>query len=96
MPDDLNAPIDLSAVSVAATATALLSGVTEVGGKPFKGFFVNPTDGEIAIGGSTVTAATGMLVSSGEKIWIDWSRGTNWYAIRTGGANVNVRVLPVK
>lgn len=95
MPADLNTPIDLTAVSAAATATSLLAGVTE-GTQPFKGFFVNPTDGEVAIGGPSVTAATGLLVGAGATIWIDWSRGKNWYAIRTGGSNVNVRVLPVK
>lgn len=92
----LNYPVDVSAIAVGATATKLLSGVSVVSAVKYRGFWLNPTDGEIAVGGKSVTAATGVLVASGEKVYIPWTYGQGWYAIRTGGSNVNVRVLPVK
>lgn len=92
---DLNSPTDIAAVSALVTATPLLTGVTETA-TPFKGFFVNPTNGEVALGGPSVSATSGILVGSGTMIFIDWTRGKNWYAIRTGGSNVDVRVLPVR
>lgn len=92
---EMNSPIDVSAVSVTNSATSLLSGVT-IGVYKYRGFWLNPTDGEIAVGGASVTASTGVLVASGEKVFIPWTYGKNWYAIRTGGSNVNVRILPVQ
>ena len=96
MPDNLNNPIDVAAVSVTATATSLLAGVTELPGQPFKGFIVNPTNGEIALGGSSVTAASGALIASGAKEYYEWSAGKNWFGIRTGASNVDVRILPIR
>lgn len=91
-----NTPVDVTAVSVTATATNLLSGVAITSGQRYKGFWLNPTNGQIAVGGRSVTTATGALVESGEKVFINWSYGQNWYAIRTGASSVNVRIVPVK
>lgn len=91
----LNTPSDVAAVTVLVTATKLLSGVT-INGTRYRGFWMNPTDGEIAIGGRSVTALTGVLVATGEKVFIPWTYGQDWYAIRTGGSNVNVRIVPVR
>ena len=92
----LNTPVDVAAVSVLVTATKLLSGVTVVSSVRYRGFWLNPTNGEIAVGGPSVTSTTGVLVATGEKVFIPWTYGQGWYAIRTGASNVDVRVLPVK
>lgn len=94
--ESLNTPVDVSAVSVTNSATKLLSGVAIATQANYAGFWLNPTNGEIAVGGPSVATTTGVLVASGEKIWIPWKRGQGWYAIRTGGSNVDVRVVPVK
>lgn len=91
-----NTPVDVTAVSVTATATNLLSGVSITSGVKYRGVWINPTNGQIAVGGRSVTAATGALVDSGEKVFINWSYGQNWYAIRTGASSVDVRIVPVK
>jgi hypothetical protein len=92
---DLNSPTDTAAVSVTASITPLVA-ASLVPLQPFKELVINPTNGEIAIGGASVTSSTGILVGTGEKYVVEWSRGRNWYAVRTGGSNVDVRVLPVK
>jgi hypothetical protein len=92
---DLNSPSDVTAITVAATATRLFSTTVEAA-QPYRGAFINPTDGDIAMGGASVTASTGFLLRDDSILWLDWSRGGNWYGIRTGGSDVNVRVVPVK
>jgi len=92
---DLNTPLAVTAVSVTNSATSLLAGST-LASEPYKGFFLNPTDGEIAVGGSAVTTATGFLLGAGSILWVEWSRGRQWYGIRTGGSNVNTRIVLVR
>lgn len=92
---DVNSPVDTAAISVTASITPLIA-ASLVPLQPFKELWINPTDGEIAVGGAAVTSATGVLVGAGEKLVIPWTRGRGFYAVRTGGSSVNVRILPVR
>lgn len=90
---NLNNPTNTIAVSVLVTATQIL--VARTDNHYYQGVFIEPTDGDIAIGGAGVTALNGLPVPSGTIVYLDWTYGGSWYAIRTGGANVNLRILPV-
>lgn len=84
-----NKPVDQAAVSVGATATALIT-VPEVAGKPRKGVTITAIDGDIWYGGRNVAAGSQPLYQ-GQQRDIPSERG-QIYAIRQGGANVAVNV----
>ncbi len=92
-PSALNNPLDVTAVSVTASATKLRTTATP--GRPQMGVYIQPTDGDIYVGGPSVTTSTGFLLPAGTIWFQEWTTGDRWYAIRSGGSNVNVRVVPV-
>lgn len=92
-PAALNNPLDTTAVSVTSTATKLRASATP--GRPQVGVFLNPTDGDIYVGGPSVTTSTGFFLPSGTIMFVEWTTGDRWYAIRAAAANVNVRIVPV-
>lgn len=92
---NLNTPIDTGPVTVGATITPLTS-VSLTDRKRYKGFFVQPNGGDIRIGGLAVTTASGILVTDGTTLFVDWSFGNNWCAVRNAGVDVTTIVLPVR
>ena len=87
-------PARLAKFGAARAAQPLQAGLPELVGsvKYRKGVYA-AEDGDFA---TTGAAATGALVDSGEKVFINWTYGQNWYAIRTGASSVDVRIVPVK
>lgn len=87
--EDWRTPTDTAAVSVGTTATALLAAT------PAKmvGVCLQPTDGNIWIGGASVTSSTGMQVNNLERVCLDAFNGGALYGIATPSA-VSTRVLP--
>lgn len=90
---NLNQPKDTTAVSVTTTATKLMASPATAA-RTTRGVFIQPTNGDIYVGGPSVTSSTGLLITSGTIIFVEWSQGDRWFA-RTASGTVDVRVLPV-
>lgn len=89
----LNNPRDIAAVSATTTAARLLT-VAQGDVVSRAGVYIVPTNGTVYLGGSAVTSSTGFPVDSGEKFYVEWVLGSNWYVITASGT-VDVRVVPI-
>lgn len=90
--DHLNQPKDVSAVTVTTTATKLMASPDPA--RRHRGVFIQPTNGTVYLGGPSVTSSTGLPVTSGTTVWIEWTTGDRWFA-RAASGTVDVRVVPV-
>lgn len=88
-----NVPKTQTAVTVLSTATALIA--TPDNTRKRAGVWLQPTDGDIWIGDSTVAVGKGTFVPQYTIIAMEWTYGTQWYAIRNSSTNVVTQVTLV-
>lgn len=85
-----NAPKPQTAVTVGATATALVASPDNT--RRRVGVWIQPTNGDIWIGDSTVTTSKGIKITSGTIVVIENTYGALLYAVRDGSSDVTTQV----
>ena len=85
-----NAPKTQTAVTVGSSATALIASPDNT--RRRVGVWIQPTDGDIWIGDSTVAVGKGTRVTSGTIVVVENTYGALLYAIRDSTSNVTTQV----
>lgn len=84
---ELNSPYELDPVAVGSVPTPILPPAYN-NSREREGVTIQPEGGDIRIGSlDRLTSTRGIKIFDGQQFFFEWTRGTNWYAIKVNPAN---------